>query len=75
MTDIVDDMDSPVRPLHSNPRTQSYGSFQRQGTDNRLRKQGTGFQKIELVSYKCTPQKENVKFIFCISSTVMFLAK
>lgn len=31
---ISDDMDSPVRPLHSNPRTQSYGSFQRQANDD-----------------------------------------
>lgn len=60
MTDIVEDLDSPVRPLHSSLGTQSYGSFQQQGTENRQKKQGNGFQKIEFnfVSYKS--RNENV---------------
>lgn len=66
MTNIVEDMDSPVRPLQSSLGTQSYGSFQRQGTESRLTKQGTGFQKIKYVSYTCPSQNENVKFIFIV---------
>lgn len=66
MTNIVEDMDSPVRPLQSSLGTQSYGSFQRQGTESRLTKQGTGFQKIKYVSYTCPSQNENVKFYFIV---------